>query len=106
MFFGSRDERRWIEKQNKVMRQKRKKEEVARIRNLVGKYKNSYPAKVILWKNTLWSDLHVRRTKHVAIMRCRIFSEQSILIHKKKLGRGKVSDPTDRDQLVNASGDT
>ncbi len=32
----SREERKWIEKQNKVMRQKRKKEEVARIRTLVG----------------------------------------------------------------------
>lgn len=31
----NRDERRWIEKQNKAMRQKRKKEEVARMRNLV-----------------------------------------------------------------------
>lgn len=30
-----RDERRWIEKQNKTMRLKRKKEEMARIRQLV-----------------------------------------------------------------------
>ena len=32
----SREERRWIEKQNKAARQKRKKEEIARIRQLVG----------------------------------------------------------------------
>ncbi|XP_031565944.1 dnaJ homolog subfamily C member 2-like [Actinia tenebrosa] len=31
----NRDERRWIEKQNKAMRQKRKKEEVTRIRTLI-----------------------------------------------------------------------
>lgn len=33
----SRDERRWIEKQNKSVRQKKKKEEVTRLRTLVGK---------------------------------------------------------------------
>ena len=32
----SRDERRWIDKQNKAERQKRKKEETVRIRTLVG----------------------------------------------------------------------
>ncbi len=35
-----RDERRWIDKQNKAARAKRKKEETARIRQLVGKKKN------------------------------------------------------------------
>ena len=33
-----RDERRWIDKQNKAERAKRKKEEISRIRQLVGKY--------------------------------------------------------------------
>lgn len=32
----SREERRWMEKQNKAARQRRKKEEMARIRTLVG----------------------------------------------------------------------
>jgi DnaJ family protein C protein 2 len=32
-----RDERRWIEKQNKAARAKRKKEETTRLRQLVGK---------------------------------------------------------------------
>lgn len=35
----SRDERRWIEKQNRAARALRKKEEMNRIRTLVGKYK-------------------------------------------------------------------
>ena len=34
---ASREERRWIEKQNKAVRQKKKKEEMARLRLLVGK---------------------------------------------------------------------
>ena len=32
----SREERRWIEKQNKAVRLKKKKEEVTRLRTLVG----------------------------------------------------------------------
>lgn len=32
----SRDERRWMEKQNKAARLRRKKEEMSRIRTLVG----------------------------------------------------------------------
>jgi len=37
----SREERRWIEKQNKAARQKLKKEEISRIRQLVGWLLNS-----------------------------------------------------------------
>ena len=35
MLFCSREERRWIEKQNKAVRLKKKKEEMGRIRQLV-----------------------------------------------------------------------
>lgn len=37
----SREERRWIEKQNKAVRQKKKKEEMGRLRALVGASLNS-----------------------------------------------------------------
>ena len=38
---NSREERRWIEKQNKAARLKLKKEETSRIRQLVGQYQQS-----------------------------------------------------------------
>lgn len=48
-FSCSRDERRWIEKQNRASRAQRKKEEMNRIRTLVGteltRYKMKYKVK-------------------------------------------------------------
>lgn len=39
---SDRDERRWIDKQNKAARAKRKKEETARLRQLVGTTSTNY----------------------------------------------------------------
>jgi len=47
----SREERRWIEKQNKAARQKLKKEEISRMRQLVGRF-------LILTRNKYCIDLH------------------------------------------------
>ena len=41
----SRDERRWIEKQNRAARALRKKEEMNRIRTLVGEHTNCWFSK-------------------------------------------------------------
>ena len=42
----SREERRWLEKQNKADRQQRKKEEMTRLRLLVGKVFNKDKARI------------------------------------------------------------
>ena len=39
----SRDERRWIEKQNRAARAQRKKEEMLRVRSLVGEPGSNHP---------------------------------------------------------------
>jgi DnaJ family protein C protein 2 len=63
-----RDERRWIDKQNKVMRIKRKKEEMARIRQLVDLAYNNDPRIVRFKKEEKDKKLAAKRAKQTAVM--------------------------------------
>jgi len=61
-----RDERRWIDKQNKVMRSKKKKEEMARIRQLVDLTYNNDPRIVRFKKEEKDKKLAAKRAKQDA----------------------------------------
>jgi DnaJ family protein C protein 2 len=62
-----RDERRWIDKQNKVMRIKRKKEEMARIRQLVDLAYNNDPRILKFKKEEKDKKLAAKRAKQTAV---------------------------------------
>lgn len=61
-----RDERRWIDKQNKVMRLKKKKEEMARIRQLVDLAYNNDPRIVKFKKEERDKKLAAKKAKQTA----------------------------------------
>lgn len=61
-----RDERRWIDKQNKVMRLKKKKEEMARIRQLVDLAYNNDPRIIRFKKEERDKKLAAKKAKQTA----------------------------------------
>lgn len=62
-----RDERRWIDKQNKTMRLKRKKEEMARIRQLVDLAYNNDPRIARFKREEREKKLAVKKAKQTAV---------------------------------------
>jgi DnaJ homolog subfamily C member 2 len=72
-----RDERRWIDKQNKVMRAKRKKEEMARIRQLVDLAYNNDPRIVKFKKEEKDKKLAAKKAKQTAAQALKEMEEQT-----------------------------
>lgn len=71
-----RDERRWIDKQNKVMRTKRKKEEMARIRQLVDLAYNNDPRIVKFKKEEKDKKLAAKKAKQTAVQAMKEMEDQ------------------------------
>lgn len=71
-----RDERRWIDKQNKVMRAKRKKEEMARIRQLVDLAYNNDPRIAKFKKEERDKKLAAKKAKQTAAQALKHAEEQ------------------------------
>lgn len=76
-----RDERRWIDKQNKAMRAKRKKEEMARIRQLVDLAYNNDPRIVRFKKEEKDKKLAAKKAKQTA---AQALKEQEELARKEE----------------------
>lgn len=71
-----RDERRWIDKQNKAMRAKRKKEEMARIRQLVDLAYNNDPRIVRFKKEEKDKKMAAKKAKQTAAQALKEQEEQ------------------------------
>lgn len=71
-----RDERRWIDKQNKAMRAKRKKEEMARIRQLVDLAYNNDPRIVKFKKEEKDKKMAAKKAKQTAAQAMKEMEDQ------------------------------
>lgn len=85
-----REERRWIEKQNKIIRQKRKKEEMARIRSLIDLAYNNDPRIVRFKKEDKDRKLAAKRAKQTAAQAMK--AEEERMIREAEIAKQKADE--------------